>query len=147
MPDLADADYNTLLSRTAYTEGNLADALQIGGLTIGATYKVQIWQAFWADNWATSYVAGNASGLVFNSGQSQGPLAPTTARPQFVVGSFVADSANQFISMTSPTADVLVAAIQVRQTGAVPEPASWAMLIAGFGLTGAVMRRRRVAHA
>jgi len=29
-------------------------------------------------------------------------------------------------------------------TGAVPEPASWAMLIAGFGLTGAAMRRRRV---
>lgn len=27
--------------------------------------------------------------------------------------------------------------------GAVPEPASWAMLIAGFGLTGAFMRRRR----
>jgi hypothetical protein len=32
-------------------------------------------------------------------------------------------------------------------TGAVPEPASWAMLISGFGLTGAVMRRRRVAAA
>ena len=30
---------------------------------------------------------------------------------------------------------------------AVPEPASWAMLIAGFGLTGAVMRRRRVTAA
>jgi hypothetical protein len=29
-------------------------------------------------------------------------------------------------------------------TGAVAEPASWAMLIAGFGLTGAAMRRRRV---
>lgn len=29
--------------------------------------------------------------------------------------------------------------------GGVPEPASWAMLIAGFGLTGAAMRRRRVA--
>lgn len=28
-------------------------------------------------------------------------------------------------------------------TGAVPEPASWAMLIAGFGLTGAVARQRR----
>jgi PEP-CTERM motif len=27
--------------------------------------------------------------------------------------------------------------------GGVPEPASWAMLIAGFGLTGAAMRRRR----
>jgi hypothetical protein len=30
---------------------------------------------------------------------------------------------------------------------AVPEPASWAMLIAGFGLTGAAMRRRRVSVA
>lgn len=30
---------------------------------------------------------------------------------------------------------------------AVPEPASWAMLIAGFGLVGAVSRRRRVAVA
>jgi hypothetical protein len=29
--------------------------------------------------------------------------------------------------------------------GAVPEPASWAMLIAGFGIVGAVLRRRRVA--
>ncbi len=29
----------------------------------------------------------------------------------------------------------------------VPEPASWAMLIAGFGLTGAAMRRRRAAIA
>lgn len=29
--------------------------------------------------------------------------------------------------------------------GTVPEPASWALLIAGFGLTGAAMRRRRIA--
>jgi hypothetical protein len=29
----------------------------------------------------------------------------------------------------------------------VPEPASWAMLIAGFGLVGAAMRRRRLADA
>lgn len=28
-------------------------------------------------------------------------------------------------------------------TGAVPEPANWAMMIAGFGLVGATMRRRR----
>lgn len=27
--------------------------------------------------------------------------------------------------------------------GVVPEPASWAMLLAGFGLTGAIMRRRK----
>ncbi len=32
-------------------------------------------------------------------------------------------------------------------TGAVPEPASWAMLIAGFGLVGAMQRRRKNAVA
>ncbi|WP_409049594.1 PEPxxWA-CTERM sorting domain-containing protein [Sandarakinorhabdus sp.] len=32
-------------------------------------------------------------------------------------------------------------------TGAVPEPASWAMLIAGFGLVGAAARRRRAIAA
>ena len=32
-------------------------------------------------------------------------------------------------------------------TAGVPEPSSWAMLIAGFGLVGAGMRRRRVAVA
>jgi hypothetical protein len=37
--------------------------------------------------------------------------------------------------------------LSVPGTNAVPEPASWAMLIAGFGLTGAAMRRRRTAIA
>ncbi|OYQ37903.1 hypothetical protein CHU93_00270 [Sandarakinorhabdus cyanobacteriorum] len=32
---------------------------------------------------------------------------------------------------------------QLSKVGAVPEPSSWAMLIAGFGLVGAVARRRR----
>ena len=33
----------------------------------------------------------------------------------------------------------------VVRIGSVPEPASWAMMIAGFGLVGAAMRRRAVA--
>ena len=32
-------------------------------------------------------------------------------------------------------------AISTRLAPSVPEPATWAMLIAGFGLTGAAMRR------
>jgi PEP-CTERM motif len=35
----------------------------------------------------------------------------------------------------------------IATSGAVPEPASWAMLIAGFGLTGAAMRRRKAVVA
>ena len=36
-------------------------------------------------------------------------------------------------------------ALNVTPSVAVPEPASWAMLIAGFGLVGAAARRRRTA--
>jgi hypothetical protein len=35
----------------------------------------------------------------------------------------------------------------VEGVGGVPEPSSWAMLIAGFGLVGATMRRRRTVVA
>ncbi|MFN7174641.1 MAG: PEPxxWA-CTERM sorting domain-containing protein, partial [Thermaurantiacus tibetensis] len=31
--------------------------------------------------------------------------------------------------------------------GVIPEPATWAMLIAGFGLVGGMARRRRLARA
>ena len=37
------------------------------------------------------------------------------------------------------------AGVQNMVTGGVPEPATWTMLIAGFGLAGAALRRRRVA--
>jgi hypothetical protein len=37
--------------------------------------------------------------------------------------------------------------LNVTNISAVPEPASWAMLIIGFGLTGAALRRRRAATA
>lgn len=35
----------------------------------------------------------------------------------------------------------------VEQLGVVPEPASWALMIAGFGLVGATVRRRHVMTA
>jgi len=38
-------------------------------------------------------------------------------------------------------------AFSASSVDAVPEPATWAMLLAGFGLSGAVLRRRRTAVA
>ena len=56
-----------------------------------------------------------------------------------------------FLSFTSngaPTGDPAFDRISLSMTvSQVPEPASWAMLIAGFGLVGAVMRRRRMVPA
>lgn len=37
--------------------------------------------------------------------------------------------------------------VSVADTAAVPEPASWALMVGGFGLAGVAMRRRKAAHA
>jgi hypothetical protein len=56
-----------------------------------------------------------------------------TGSVYFKIGSLSAD--NQGPLLDSITIDV---------TSAVPEPATWAMMIGGFGLVGASMRRRKV---
>ena len=53
--------------------------------------------------------------------------------PVFKTGSFTLTDAGGATNGT----------LTISAVNAVPEPASWAMLIAGFGLTGAAMRRRR----
>jgi hypothetical protein len=68
-----------------------------------------------------------APGL-FSAGFADGPLAP---RPQFITGLTFQDTT------ITPNASFT-------PEGGVPEPATWTTLIAGFGLLGAALRRRRV---
>jgi hypothetical protein len=42
---------------------------------------------------------------------------------------------------------LVIAAVPVTQPGGVPEPAAWALMIMGFGLAGAALRRRSLATA
>ncbi len=61
------------------------------------------------------------------------------------------DAGERFTSITFLSDPVETGIGDLRQlrlggVGAVPEPASWAMLIAGFGLVGAAARRRRLAR-
>jgi hypothetical protein len=49
------------------------------------------------------------------------------------------------IRVVNPVADLFVVSAQsglLQANGGVPEPASWAMMITGFGLAGGMMRRR-----
>ncbi len=74
-------------------------------------------------------------GLTSISTNSATLFTGPTSAPTFTLGSFPMTSGPDNYNLT------------ISATGAVPEPASWAMLIAGFGLTGAAMRRRRSAVA
>lgn len=52
-------------------------------------------------------------------------------------------SANVVPNGGSEVADMNVWAFRLRDVGAVPEPATWLMMIMGFGLIGASMRRKQ----
>jgi hypothetical protein len=68
---------------------------------------------------------------------------------QAFAGQRIVDTAGNFdISFvfntdTVPAKDVVIDRVYITRVGGVPEPSSWAMLIAGFGLVGAASRRRR----
>lgn len=79
----------------------------------------------------------NMSNLQLNSPISFNPL-----------GGALVNGVSRFGGGTNPSAGTIfpfASAFAGGTFGVVPEPANWALLIAGFGLTGAAMRRRRSA--
>lgn len=77
---------------------------------------------------------------------SPSPLASDAAWSHYTLN-FTAGSAGQFSAFvaTGSTDNMgpLIDNFSLTSTGAVPEPASWALMFGGFGLAGAALRRRR----
>jgi hypothetical protein len=95
-------------------EASLIAALEDAATGFGAQSSYDFIDAFWTG-------PAQAAGLKFAPGQSFGIIA-------FSTGQIIGEGTTSFTP----------------QGGTVPEPESWALLIAGFGLTGAVLRRRRM---
>lgn len=88
------------------------------------------------------FAIGNTSGrfLDFNPRGNEIVTPPGTShRPQITTFYINPSVGALFAGYNSKTG---LEVIGTATAGAVPEPASWAMLIAGFGLTGAAMRRK-----
>lgn len=113
-------------------------------------------------------LASNASftaiGFVLYTNAYSAPVVSLYAPGGSLIGSFVVPQAPHqigYFGLTSTTAigsavmivdrgwveNTAIDDVSISNIGGVPEPASWAMLIAGFGLTGAAMRRRRITFA
>jgi PEP-CTERM motif-containing protein len=75
---------------------------------------------------------------------TSGTLAPSDV-PAFLSSGYggLVDT----VIVHSPEPDFFVMDDVTFHAGGVPEPASWALMIAGMGLAGATLRRRRVAMA
>lgn len=138
-------------SRSLDLAGNSAGTIeQSFDTVIGRSYSV------------TYDLAGNPQGgdaikrlSVFASGAgnvASTELFDTTGRSESAMGwssrnyTFVADATSTTLSFASITTGFYGPALDnvaVTPLGAVPEPATWAMMIGGFGLIGGVARRRR----
>jgi hypothetical protein len=145
-PGTGNANFDSVLQNDGWASGNGPTApqdIQIGGLTIGQTYAIDI---FTYDPRAGS--AGRTQEYADTSGGTGNNSASFAyASPESVIGTFTASSAvmNVFAIDTRPTAgagswDTTVSALTLY---AVPEPSTWAMLASGLAMLTAFHARRK----
>ena len=112
-----DPGYRLLVSGGAYSETPSPMKIQISGLTVGKTYVVQIFEAFWNANYPTEFAGGQRQSSALNLSGDARPGSSASSTAQYVTGTFVADSESESISLTSSTAWMVFDAIQVRDMG------------------------------
>ena len=121
----------------------------IAGLTIGKKYDVSFyWGAAQLRN--RSGATTEQLGVGFGGLTQYTPVVPNVSRgfsgwlaQTFTYTAGAATQTLSFLSLGTPNGLPPVAVLDgVSVTAAVPEPATWAMMIGGFGLVGVAARRR-----
>ena len=155
-PPAATAGWNAnyaALVNTVIVGSNTGMVITLGGLTLGQSYLVQIFESPWDLNWATAFTDGvNSSGnLALYGGAVGGGVSPASNVTQFVTGTFTATGTSEAIDMVGANSLALVGALQVRNVTSnngpnVPEPSDLAIL-AGAGVAFLALRRRRTGRS
>lgn len=120
----------------------------VTGLTPGARVSLKYWAGSWAANSQGTLGASLRDGTtVINSRLDQftPPVSEVAAAfTQFSLTGIVGSSGTVTVRFQgdSPASDRAAPALDLVSLAVVPEPATWLMLISGFGLVGSAMRRR-----
>lgn len=119
------------------------------GLTVGKDYAVNFYEAAGQQNgftgptterWQVTF--GNASKLSYEYSLPQGATGPWIAQRM----DFTATATSQllsFLAVGTPNGAPPISFLDGVSVVAVPEPATWAMMLVGLGAIGAAVRRRR----
>lgn len=136
--------YQTLLQSFGATPSGFSFTLTMSGLSPGTPYLLQWWanDSSSAANWTVNAEATNTIGLQTNP---FGFVFGAGGVGQFANGSFVADSASQAVVFFSNDGIAMLNGFQLRDAtlAPVPEPSTYALMLAGLGLLGLVGLRRR----
>ncbi len=124
----------------------------ISGLTIGAKYVLNFYQAAGqqagfggptTERWSVDFGAENFQSSLFSL--AQGAFGAWQAQSH----TFTATATSQvltFLASGTPGGAPPISFLDgVSLEAAVPEPATWALMLGGFGLVGSAMRRRSTA--
>ena len=106
----------------------------------GVTYTASFWLA--SDGYTPNDFSVQGPGSLFLGPITDIPASPFTQ----YYGTFVG-SGSDTITFSAANDPGYLGLDNVSVTSAVPEPAAWGLMLAGFGLVGATMRRRRTAIA
>jgi len=143
--NLDDPNGDQAILLNEFANSRISHALN--GLIAGETYNVSF--LYWGDNitgaeWGLGVDVGATNYASINGVDGAAGTNPgTTHNFSFVAGG--SSTTLSFYEFSQSGASPIIDNVLVTgpSAAAVPEPAAWALMIGGFGLAGATLRRRR----
>jgi PEP-CTERM motif/Thioester domain len=139
IPGLADANKRAQVAAVLFHSGGVIDALvtEDDRDSASAALQLAVWEILY-ETGTSGYSIADGNFSVYYDFDPLISLADSYLA-NVEMGTWTGDAA----TLRALVTDTGTSQNLVYQTNAVPEPASWALMILGFGIVGAALRRRR----